>query len=87
MNIRNILLQILVNGLTMFFLFAIFMNIDLLNISRMVIMSVIVTQAYLVNKKLRMTNKKCVITFKQIGIALGFGMVTTYFFSIIRKLF
>ena len=86
MKINRIALEILVNGLSLFLLFSAFVNIDLLKLYQIVILSLIVMNGYLINKKV-LRSKKCNINIKQILVALGFGIVNFIILLIIKKLF
>jgi len=60
MNYNNLILKIIINGGTLFLLFNSFVNIDLLKMFQIFILSSIVTNTYLLNKK------KCNIEIKKI---------------------
>jgi hypothetical protein len=86
MKFQQILLEILVNGFALFFLFNAFINLDLLKIPQMFILSTIIMNAYLINKK-TLRNKQCNINIKQIGVGLGIGFVNLIILIILKKIF
>lgn len=87
MKFENILLEILVNGTTLFFLFSSFVNIDLLRVSQIILLSSIIINAYLINKKVLRQNNKCNINLKQILTAFGIGLFNLIFFIGIKTIF
>jgi len=86
MKPENIILEILVNGGALFFLFSAFINIDLLKMHQIAIISLVITNGYLLNKKI-LRNGKCKISLKQILIALGIAIFNFGFLLMISKLF
>lgn len=86
MIIKKVALDVLVNALSLFLLFSAFVNIDLLKIYQIVILSIIIMNGYLINKKILRSNK-CKINIKQIFVALGFGFVNFLILLIIKKIF
>ena len=83
---NNIPLEILVNGLTIFLLFSSFVNIDKLKMYHILILSSIVTNGYLINKKI-LRKERCKIGVKQILVASSIGVANFAFLMMFRKLF
>ena len=86
MKKENIILEILVNGGGLFFLFSAFVNIDLLKMHQIAIMSIIVINGYLLNKKILRT-KDCKVSIKQILMGFGFAIFNFLFLLVIAKIF
>ena len=86
MKKENIILEVLVNGGILFFLFSAFVNIDLLKMHQIAILSIIVINAYVLNKKILRKNT-CKISLKQILVALGIGIFNFIFLFIVSKIF
>ena len=86
MKIENTILQILVNGITIYFVLGSFFNIDLLKLSQILILSIVIMNGYLINKKVLRENK-CNINFKQIGVAVGMAIVNILILIIMKKIF
>lgn len=86
MNILKIILEILVNVILGFFLLASFINIDLIGPFQILILSVIIMNAYLINKKVLRRND-CKIDYKPIVVGIGISFVYFIFLNIIKKIF
>lgn len=86
MKIENIILEVLVNGFILFFLFSAFINIDLLKMHQIAIMGIIISHGYLLNKKV-LRNHTCKLSYKQILVALAIGIVNFGFLFAISKIF
>ena len=82
----NIVLDILVNFFLVFFLINAFLNLDLLKTTQSILLSVLIINAYIINKKI-IRNKKCHINWKQILVACGIGIANFFFLLALRKLF
>ena len=85
MKVNQIILEILVNGIALYFLASSFLNIDLLKISQVLILSTIISNAYLINKKV-LRNKKCEVNIKQIGVGLAIAIASLLFLSSLKKI-
>ena len=86
MNYQKIILEILVNGIGLYFLVAIFLNIDLIKIPQILLISFILMNGYLINKKV-LRSKECNISMKQTGIAFGMSLVCMIILLILQKIF
>lgn len=82
----NILLDIIVNGLLGIFLVISFLHLDLLKIYQILLISVLIMNSYLINKKV-LRRKDCKVNYKPVIIGLGIGLVNFIFLNIIRKIF
>lgn len=85
MNILQILSQLLVNGITFFLLLNIFINIDLLKTTQIFIISSILLNVYLINKKV-LFNKKCKFSYKQLGISVSISLINLFILSSFKTL-
>lgn len=89
-NLSNIILEVLVNLIILFFLINSFINIDLLKTSQMVLLSVLVSNVYIINKKVlrnRKKDKNCKVKWSPILIGFGFGIVNFLFLLLLKKIF
>ena len=86
MKFDSILLEVLVNGFVLFFLFSSFVNIDLLKMPQIVVLSTIIMNGYLINKKV-LRGKKCKINLKQILAGVGIGIFNFIFLFMLKKIF
>lgn len=86
MKIENIILEVLVNGGSLFFLFSAFVNIDLLKMHQIVIVSLIIGNGYLLNKKILRKNQ-CNLSYKQILVALSIAIINFIFLILVSKIF
>lgn len=86
MKLDNILLQVLINGMILFLLFSSFVNMDLLKIHQIAILSIIVINGYLLNKKL-LQKEDCKLSWKQILVGLGMGVSNFIILFVIKRIF
>ena len=86
MKIRKVLLDILVNGTTLYLLFISFLNIDLMKMYQALILSAIIINVYLINRKV-LRKDECDLGWKQVGVALGIGFVNFFFLLGFKKIF
>ena len=86
MDFYQILLEILINGTAFFLLFNSFLNLDLMTLPQIAIFASIIMNGYLINKKV-LRDKKCKISYTQLGVAFGIGVVNFIFLGLLKKIF
>ena len=76
----------MVNGVLGYFLLVSFLNIDLLKPLQILLLSVLIMNAYLINKKILRT-KTCTIDYQPVLIGFGIGLANMVFLIVVKKLF
>ena len=85
-KILKIIFDIFINGTLLFFFINAFLNIDVLKISQIILLSILVINGYIINKKILRENK-CRISWKQVLTAFGIGLTNMLFLIFAKKIF
>ena len=86
MKIRKLLLDLLVNGTTLYLLFISFLNIDLMKMYQALILSAIIINVYLINRKV-LRKEECDLGWKQVVVAIGIGIANFFLLFVFKKMF
>ena len=84
MDYLQIILEILVNAISLFLIASAFVNIDLLNFAQIFLFSLIIMNCYFINKKVLRTHN-CKINQKQVIVAFGMSVVNMLFLLVLKK--
>ena len=86
MDYLQLILEFLVNGISLFLVASAFVNIDLLDFSQIFLFSLIITYVYFINKKVLRT-QKCKINQNQVIIAFSMSLLNALFLIFIKRLY